>query len=136
MTHFEQLEDHEETGSDPDSPVSSDAESQLQQNREILRQRLAQETNGKGFGETDGFAGIAAPLARQFVRDHPYASLSGAALAGVWLVRGKPWRALGGSLVAGLLARQALALSLSSGSHLLKGWFAGVRSRQAPNRMP
>ena len=135
MTHFEQTEDHE-PGSDAKSPVSNDAETRLNQNREILRQRLAQEAKGDGFGETEGFAGIAAPLARQFVREHPYASLSGAALAGVWLIRGKPWRALGGSLVAGLLARQALALSLSSGSHLLKGLFAGIRSRQAPNRMP
>lgn len=57
----------------------------------------------------------AAPRARQFVRQHPLASVSIAVLAGVWLVRRKPWRSVSGSLVAGLLARQAFALALSSG---------------------
>jgi len=121
-----------EAGIEAGAPA--DAETRLQLNREILRQRLAQETND-GLGPIDGIARMA-PLARQFVREHPYASLSGAVLAGVWLMRRKPWRALGGSLLAGLLTRQALALSLSSGSQLLKGLTAAARSRQAPKRTP
>jgi len=124
--------DGREFGSVAGAP--SDAETRLQLNREILRQRLAQEKND-GLGPIDGIARMA-PLARQFVREHPYASLSGAALAGVWLIRHKPWRALSGSLLAGLLARQALALSLSSGSQLLKGLTAAARSKQVSNRKP
>ena len=125
-----------ELGIEAGSPAPADAETRLQLNREILRQRLAREKKSDGLGDIDEIARMAAPLARQFVRQHPYASLSGAALAGVWLIRHKPWRALGGSLLAGLLARQALALSLSSGSQLLKGLTAAARSRQASNRMP
>ena len=126
--------EHEDRAPGFDADAPADAEPRLQLNREILRQRLAREKND-GFGPVDGIARMA-PLARQFVRDHPYASLSGAALAGVWLIRRKPWRALGGSLLAGLLTRQALALSLSSGSQLLKGLTAAARSRQTSNRMP
>ncbi|OGU23547.1 MAG: hypothetical protein A2580_09445 [Hydrogenophilales bacterium RIFOXYD1_FULL_62_11] len=132
--------DHEdrELGIEADAPAPADAENEnrLQLKRELLRQRLAEEKKNDGIGDIDGIARMAAPLARQFVRQHPYASLSGAALAGVWLVRRKPWRALGGSLLAGLLARQALTLALSSGNQLLKGLTAAARSRQASNRMP
>ncbi|MBU4498787.1 MAG: hypothetical protein KKG40_01120 [Gammaproteobacteria bacterium] len=108
------------------------AEARLQLKREILRPRLAREKKSDALGDI----GMAASLARQFVRQHPYTSLSGAALAGVWLIRRKPWRALGGSLLAGLLARQTLTLLLSSGSQLLRGLTAAARSRQASNRMP
>ena len=118
------------------SPGPADSETRLKLNREILRQRLAQEKKNDWLGEIDGVARIAVPLARQFVRQHPYASLSGAALTGVWLIRRKPWRALGGSLLAGLLARQALTLSLFSGGQLLRGLTAAARSRQASNRRP
>ena len=104
-------------------------------NREILRQRLARETND-GLGSMDGITRMAS-LARQVVREHPYASLSGAALAGAWLVRRKPWRSVGGALLTGLLTRQALALSLSSGSQLLKGMLtAAARSRPASDGKP
>lgn len=127
--------DGREFGSVAGAPAPADARTRLQMNREILRQRLVREKND-GLGPIEEVARTAAPLARQFVRKHPYASLSGAALAGVWLVRRKPWRALGGSLLAGLLARQALALSLTSGSHLLRGLTAAARSRQAPKRKP
>ena len=127
--------DGREFGSVADAPASADARTRLQMNREILRQRLVREKND-GLGPIEEVARMAAPLARQFVRKHPYASLSGAALAGVWLVRHKPWRALGGSLLAGLLARQALALSLTSGSQLLKGLTAAARSRQVSKRVP
>jgi ElaB/YqjD/DUF883 family membrane-anchored ribosome-binding protein len=110
----------------------ADAESRLETNREILRQRLAQEKEKKNaFGPLGDAARVAAPLARKLVREHPYASLAGAALAGAWLIRGKPWRALGGSVLAGVLARQALALSLSSGGQLLGRLSAAARARQA-----
>lgn len=127
--------EHEDRAPGFDADAPADAETRLRLNREILRQRLAREKND-GLGPIEEVAHMAAPLARQFVREHPYASLSGAALAGVWLIRRKPWRALGGSLLAGLLARQALALSLSSGSQLLKGLTAAARSKQASNRTP
>ena len=125
-----------EPGIEAGSPAPVDAEARLKLNREILRQRLAQEKKNDWLEDIDGIARIAVPLARQFVREHPYASLSGAALAGVWLIRRKPWRALGGSLLAGLLARQALSLSLSSGGQLIRGLTAAARSRQASKRMP
>jgi hypothetical protein len=127
--------EHEDRAPGIDAGAPADAETPLQSNREILRPGLAREKDD-GPGPIEEVAHIAAPLARQFVREHPYASLSGAALAGVWLIRRKPWRALGGSLLAGLLARQALALSLSSGGKLLKGLAAAARSRQASNRIP
>lgn len=110
----------------------TDAESRLETNREILRQRLAQEKETKhAFGPLGDAARMAAPLARHVVREHPYASLAGAALAGAWLIRGKPWRVLGGSVLTGALARQALALSLSSGRQLLGRFSAAARARQA-----
>lgn len=109
-----------------------DAASRLETNREILRQRMAQEQEKKNaFGPLGDAARVAAPLARQMVREHPYASLAGAALAGALLIRGKPWRALGGSVLAGVLARQALALSLSSGGQLLRRLSAAARAGQA-----
>lgn len=127
--------EHEDHGSGIDGGTPADAETQLQLTREFLRQRLAREKDD-GLGPIDGIARMA-PLARQFVREHPYASLSGAALAGAWLIRRKPWRALGGSLLAGLLTRQALALSLPSAGQLLKGLLTpAARSRQAPDRKP
>jgi ElaB/YqjD/DUF883 family membrane-anchored ribosome-binding protein len=110
----------------------ADAEARLEMNREILRQRLAQEEErNDAFGPLGDAARMAAWLARQLVREHPYTSLAGAALAGAWLIRGKPWRALGGSVLAGVLARQALALSLSSGGQLLGRLSAAARARQA-----
>jgi len=71
-----------------------------------------------------------AARARVLVREHPFASLSVAALVGMWLVRRKPWRSLGGSLVAGLLARQAIALALSPGSALRSRLTAGGTAKQ------
>lgn len=117
-----------------DASAPAAAETRLQSNRELRRERPPRE-NDDGLSTIDEVARMA-PLARQFVREHPYASLSGAALTGAWLIRRKPWRALGGSLLAGLLARQALALSLTSGRQLLKGLTAAARSRQASKREP
>lgn len=121
-------------GVEAGAPAPADAETRLQMNREILRQRLAQEKDD-ALGHVGGVARVAAPFARQMVRQHPYVSLAGAALAGVWLIRRKPWRALGGSLLAGLLARQALALSLSSASQLFNGLTVAARAKQASNRL-
>jgi hypothetical protein len=127
MTPQDELSAH---GTGPTTP--DDAESRLETNREILRQRLAQEKEKKNaFGPFGEAARVAAPLARKLVREHPYASLAGAALAGAWLIRGKPWRALGGSVLASVLARQALSLSLSSGGQLLGRLGAAARARQA-----
>lgn len=105
-------------GARTESSTPGDAEARLRMNRDILRQRLAADTHGP-LASLVGLAQMAAPLARDVVRQHPYASLSGAALAGVWLVRRKPWQALGGSLLVGMLARQAIALSLSSGGQFI-----------------
>ena len=113
--------------------TAADAETRLQLKREALRLRLAQQQDD-ALGQVGVIARMAVPLARQMVRQHPYATLSGAALAGVWLIRGKPWRALGGSVLAGLLARQALAYSLSSGSQLFKHLIASDRAKPASGR--
>lgn len=113
--------------------TAADAETRLQLKREAVRLRLAQQQDD-ALGQVGVIARMAMPLARQMVRQHPYAALSGAALVGVWLVHGKPWRALGGSVLAGLLARQALAYSLSSGSQLFKHLVTSDRARQAPDR--
>lgn len=121
--------DERSTDLGPAAAVPGDAESRLEMNREALRQRLEQE---EGDALTR-FTHLAGPLARQTVREHPYASLTAAALAGVWLVRRKPWQALGGSVLAGLLARHALSLSLSSGSRWLNRLSA---SRGKPGASP
>lgn len=107
----------------------SDAEGRLEMNREALRRRLEQEEDDT----LTRLARLAGPLARQTVREHPYASLTAAALAGVWLVRRKPWQAFGGSVLAGLLARHALSLSLSSGGRWLNRLSA---SRGKPGARP
>jgi ElaB/YqjD/DUF883 family membrane-anchored ribosome-binding protein len=78
----------------------------------------------------------AAPRAREFVRSHPLASVSVAVLAGAWLVRRKPWRSVGGSLVAGVVARQVLALALSSGSALRRKRTAGDAAKREAAREP
>ena len=93
---------------------SSDSEVRLENSREALRQRLnQQQSDNPSTSHTDlgRIARIAAPLARHWIRQNPYASLSAAALTGMVLMRWKPWRGLGGSLLAGLLTRQALAAS-------------------------
>ncbi|MDO9636619.1 MAG: hypothetical protein Q7I95_06635 [Thiobacillus sp.] len=113
--------------------TAADAETRLQLKREAVRLRLAQQQDD-ALGQVGVIARMAVPLARQMVRQHPYAALSGAALVGAWLIRGKPWRALGGSVLAGLLARQALAYSLSSGSQLFKHLVTSDRDRPVPDR--
>lgn len=113
--------------------TTADAETRLQLKREAMRLRLAQQQDDP-LGQVGVIARMAAPIARQMVRQYPYAALTGAALIGVLLVRGKPWRALGGSVLAGLVARQALAYSLSSGSHLFKHLLSRDRVGSAPNR--
>ena len=117
----------------PVAEMAADAGTRLQLKREAVRLRLAQQQDD-ALGQIGVIARMAAPLARQMVRRHPCATLSGAALAGAWLMHAKPWRALGGSVLAGLLARQALAYSLSSGSQLFKQWLSGDRTRSASDR--
>jgi len=98
---------------DPEAAIPINAEARLEVNRAILRQRLYRpeaKPNNRMLGE---MGGIAAPFARQWVRQHPYVSLGGAALAGALLVRWKPWRGLTGSLLAGLVMRKVLNLSLT-----------------------
>lgn len=127
-------EQQSETHMNPSAADTAvDAETRLQLKREAMRLRLAQQQDD-ALGQVGVIARMAVPLTRQMVRQHPYAALSGAALAGVWLIRGKPWRALGGSVLAGLLARQALAYSLSSGSQLFKHLIASDRAQTAPDR--
>jgi len=100
------------------SAESTNAEARLEASRSTLYRRLKQ-GNSDQPSETSGGLGdmakIASPLARMWIRQHPYASLSTAAFAGMMLVRLKPWRGLGGSLFAGLLARQVLTLLQPSG---------------------
>lgn len=114
-----------------DEAALDDPEVRLELNREVLRERLieAQEKQSTLSRATH----LAAPVMREVVREHPLASLTAAALVGVWVVRRRPWQALGGSLLAGLLARQTLALSLWSGNHLLNRLAAYKR---VPGRPP
>lgn len=135
MNAEQQSETHTNTpaADAPAADTATDAETRLQLKREAVRLRLAQQQDD-ALGQIGVIARMAVPLARQMVRQHPYATLSGAALIGAWLVHGKPWRALGGSVLAGLLARQALAYSLSSGSQLFRHLVSSDRSRAASDR--
>ena len=51
-------------------------------------------------------------------------------------MRRKPWRSVGGSLVAGVVARQVLALALSSGSALRRKRTAGDAAKREAAREP
>lgn len=114
-----------------------EAERQLQRNREIVRQHLNSAPPERGpFSIAREMAHLAAPVARELVRQHPVATLSGAALAGAWLVKIKPWQFLGSSMIAGLIARQAVALSLSSGSQLLSLLTSSALRGQSATRTP
>lgn len=106
----------------------ADAETRLARNREILRRRLAQaqaDQRSGVSGALDELASASLPIVRQTVRQHPYTSLIGAALAGALLVRGKPWRRLGGSVLIGWLTRQALARG-----HALDWLMAAARAKR------
>ncbi len=100
----------------PESTISTgdthDADMQ-EANTASPRSRRVYETNS-GSSDLGAIARAAVPSTRRFVRRHPYAGLLGAALLGVWLVRGKPLRALSSSVVFGLAARRFLT-SLPSG---------------------
>lgn len=100
----------------PESTISTgdarDADVQ-EANSASPRSRRLYDTNARST-DLSTIARAAVPSTRRFVRDHPYAGLLGAALLGVWLVRGKPLRALSSSVVFGLAARRFLT-SLPSG---------------------
>ncbi|GEM_PF-1846848 len=102
---------------------SLDAEARLERSRAALRRQLLEEKSGtkpnNTFGDISGAVKLGSPIAREWVRQHPYTSLSAAAMTGLILMRWKPWRGLGSSLVAGLLTRQALSLALSSRTRAL-----------------
>lgn len=111
-----------------------DAETRLARNREVLRRRLAQaqaDQRSGVSGALDELAGASLPFARQAVRRHPYTSLTAAALAGVLLVRWKPWRQLGGSVLIGWLARQAL--SAPARGHALNWLLTAARAKRKSN---
>lgn len=115
----------------PDTPAFGDAESSLQQNRDVLRQRLAERQYEKRSLEgVSDFVEIAAPLTRRLVRKHPYAAVTGAAVVGALLTRGSLWRALGGSLIAGAVAREVVKLSVSSGRSWLERLYAASETRE------
>lgn len=109
----------------------ADAEIRLALNREALRRRLAQaqaDQRSSVSGTLNELASASLPMVRQTVRQHPYASLAGAALVGVLLVRWKPWRRLGGSVLIGWLARQALARG-----HAFNWLMAAARAKHKSN---
>ena len=119
---------------DPQAAIPFNAEARLELNRAILRQRIYRPGSKSRDSILGEMGGIAAPLARQWVRQHPYASLGGAALAGVLLVRWKPWRGLTGSLLAGLIMRKAFNYSVDSGGHALNWWLDAARNSKSPTR--
>ena len=115
------------------APAFGDAESALQQNRDVLRQRLTQLQQEKHSLEgVSDFVEIAALLTRRLVRKHPYAALTGAAVVGALLARGSLWRTLGGSLVAGAVAREVVKVSLSSGRSWLERLNAASEAEDSP----
>lgn len=117
------------TGHDPaastprvDRDAAVDAGRRLARNRARLHERLAALKADRPSGALTllgNVARTALPFARQAVRRNPYASLGGAALTGMMLMRWKPWRGLGGSFLVGLLVRQALAHWDAAGSRAL-----------------
>lgn len=114
--------------------AGADAETRLALNREALRRRLAQaqaDQRSGVSGALNELASTSLPIARQTVRRHPYASLAAAALAGVLLVRWKPWRRLGRSVLIGWLTRQALARG-----HVLDWLMAAGRAKRKSNPPP
>ena len=111
-----------------------DAEARLEINRAILRQRLYRPGAKSSHSMLGEMGSIAAPLARQWVRQYPYSSLGGAALAGALMVRWKPWRGLTGSLLAGLVMRKVLNSSLDSGGHALNWLLNASRNSQRPSQ--
>ena len=109
-----------------------DAENRLKKSRAALRWRLEHGESGKTsapFGDINVMAHMATWVARDWVRQHPYASLSAATLTGAALARWKPWRGFGGSLLAGVLARQALTLSMSSSGRVFN-WLLDTLSKK------
>lgn len=121
---------------DPEAAIPLNAEARLEINRAILRQRLYRPEAKSSDSMLGEMGGIAAPLARQWVRQHPYASLGGAALAGALLVRWKPWRGLTGSLLAGLIMRKGFASSLHSGGRALNWLLDAAHNSKSPTRKP
>ena len=122
-------------GAEAGAAAPADAETRLALNREVLRRRLAQAQADRRSGvpgALNELASVSLPIARQTVRQHPYASLAGAALAGVLLVRWKPWRRLGGSVLIGWLTRQALDLSAPARGHALNWLMATARAKRKP----
>lgn len=101
-----------------------DAEARLRKSREALRQRLTPPSGGAGPAAPTR---LAAQLAGDWIRRYPRIVLPTAVAAGIWLVYSRPWRLLASPVLTGLLARQALALSLSSGKRLLGGLLAPDR---------
>lgn len=118
---------------DPEAPTPLSAEARLEMNRAILRQRLYRPEARSSDNMLGEMIGIAAPLVRQWVRRHPYASLGSAALAGaLMVVRWKPWRGLTGSLLAGLIRRKAFNYSLHSGGHAVNRLLDAAHNSQSP----
>lgn len=113
-----------------------DVETRLEMSRAMLRHRLLRLRADDQTGIWDHIndvTGQVAPVARQYVRHKPFLSLAAAALAGAFLVRFKPWRALGGPILLGILTRQALAMTLSRSSHVLGSLLMGT-GKQKKNR--
>lgn len=106
-----------------------DVEARLEMSRAVLRHRLEQardRAQASIWDHINDVTGQVVPVARQYVRQKPVVSLAAAVLAGVFIMRFKPWRALGGPLLLGMLARQALAITVSRGGHILESLLAGT----------
>lgn len=124
---------HADASQPPLEPLSS-AEFRLMRNREILRQHLVNTAKRpSGLDTASALNNLVAPVARQLVRQHPVATLSGAALFGAWMVHMKPWHLFGSSMMAGLLARQAISLSMTSGSGLFGKLVESVLRSASPS---
>lgn len=112
------------------APLPDDAvEARLELNRARLRHRLlqdeARDQNGVWQHINDVTREVA-PVARAYIRSKPALSLAAAAAAGALMVRFKPWRALGGPILLGMVARQIAAATMTRGSAFLGSLMTGT----------
>jgi ElaB/YqjD/DUF883 family membrane-anchored ribosome-binding protein len=124
----------------------SDAEVELKRSRAALRNRILPppppNTPADSLSDAGAIIRSATPVAESWVRAHPLASLTAAAATGMVLMRWKPWRGLGSSLVAGFLVRQAMSFAAKSRGRALD-WLLNTafspkmgKPRDIPTKVP
>lgn len=114
---------------------AGDVEARLEMNRARLRNRLLKDESGDQTGVWEHINEVTrqvAPVARDYVRRKPAISLAAAAAAGALMVRFKPWRALGGPILLGMVARQIVAATMARSNQILGTLLSARRTRRDP----